>query len=136
MILRLYGNILQSVQPNLNSRAFTEIGFLKDGAFSMSVDEFAAAYEKVEERSYSPKTTGACQDQAETELLDALRADVLEAVAALRDGEVLVVENRDRNDRPKTKDVKKNVVVNGENRLQFFWRVEPPLRLGIYRPKA
>ncbi|MGW8265440.1 MAG: hypothetical protein ACWGSQ_03680 [Longimicrobiales bacterium] len=136
MILRLYGTSYQSVQPNLNSRAFTEIGFLKDGAFSISVDEFTAAYEKVEEKSFSPQTTGAFQDQAETELLDALKAEVLEAVAELRDGEVLVVENRDREDRPKTKDVKKNIVVNGESRLHFFWRVEPPLRLGVYRPRA
>jgi len=119
----------------MNSRAFTEIGFLKDGKFSISVDELAANYEKLEERSFSARTAGPCQEQAEAELLDALRDAVLEAVAALRDGEVLVVENRDRDDRPKTKDVKKNVVVNGENRLEFFWRVEPPLRLGVYRPR-
>jgi hypothetical protein len=28
------------------------------------------------------------------------------------------------------------VVVDGENRLYFFWRVDPPLRLGVYRKKS
>ena len=136
MILKRYGTSYQSVQPNLNSRALTEIGFLKDGVFSISVDEFAATYEKLEEKSFSPETEGRVHDQAETELLDALKAGVLEAVAALKAGEILVLENQHVDDRPKTKDVKRHVVVNGESRLHFYWRVEPPLRLGVYRPRA
>ena len=58
------------------------------------------------------------------------------AVAALEEGEVLVVESREGEDHPKTRDRKKNVVVDGGNRLYFYWRVEPPLRLGRYRKKG
>jgi hypothetical protein len=58
------------------------------------------------------------------------------AVADLDEGEVLVVENQEGEDYPKTRDTKKNVVVDGENRLYFYWRIDPPLRLGVYRTRG
>lgn len=136
MILKRYGNSYQSVQPNLNSRALTEIGFIRDGVFSIPVEEFHATYEKLVEKAFSPETDGEVHDEAESELLQALKDGVMEAVAALGDGEVLLLENQDKEDRPKTKDIKKHVVVDGEHRFHFHWRVEPPLRLGVYQAKA
>ena len=49
---------------------------------------------------------------------------------------MLVVESREGADYPKTRDKKKNVVVDGENRLYFYWRIEPALRLGVYKKKG
>jgi len=136
MILRVYGTWYHSVQPNLNSRALTEVGFLRDGVFSMEVEEFHATHEKLDEKAFAPETEGKVLHQAEEELLDALKAGVVEAMENLRAGEILVVENRENKDRPKTRDTKKHVVVDGENRLYFYWRIDPPLRLGVYRKKA
>jgi len=133
MILKLYGSSFHSVQPNFNSRALTEIGFRRDREFSLGVEEFAGTYEKIDEKSLSPETEGDVHDHAEAALLRALEEGVEGVLAALGAGEVLVVESREGEDYPKTKDVKKNVVVDGESRLYFHWRVDPPLRLGVYR---
>lgn len=136
MILKQYGTSLHSVLPNFNSRALTEIGFRRDRAFSVGVEEFGNTYEKVAERSLSPETEGDVHDHAEAALLKALEEGVEEALAGLGDGEVLVVESREGEDYPKTRDRKKNLVVDGGNRLYFHWRVEPPLRLGVYRRRT
>lgn len=136
MILKQYGNSYQSVEANFNSRALTEIGFRRDRVFSVSAEEFDATYEKVEERAFAPESEGAVHDHAEEELLRRLEDGVREALAGLGDGEILVVESREGEDYPKTRDKKKNVVVDGENRLYFYWRVDPPLRLGVYRKKS
>lgn len=136
MILKQYGTSYQSVETNFNSRALTEIAFRRDRAFSISTEEFEAAYEKVEERAFSPQTEGKVHDAAEDALLKALDAEIGEALAALEQGQILVVESREGADHPKTRDRKQNVVVDGENRLYFYWRIEPALRLGVYRKKA
>lgn len=136
MILRQYGNWYHSVQPNLNSRALTEVGFLRDQVFSITVEEFDAGYEKLDEKPFAPETEGEVLHEAEEELLNALKVGVVEAMEALREGEILVVENRESKDRPKTRDTRRHVVVDGESRLRFFWRIDPPLRLGVYRKKA
>jgi hypothetical protein len=136
MILKQYGTSYQSVETNFNSRALTEIGFRRDRVFSITAEEFDAAYEKVDERTITAETEGDVHDQAEDALLKALEGAVQEALAELGDRDVVVVESREGEDYPKTRDRKKNVVVDGENRLYFYWRVEPPLRLGIYRRKG
>ena len=135
MILKPYGTSYQSVETNFNSRALTEIAFRRDRMFSIPTDEFEGNYEKVEERAFSPETEGHVHDQVEEDLLQALDQGVREAVEALGEGEVLVVESREGEDYPKTRDRKKNIVVDSENRLYFYWRVEPPLRLGVYKKK-
>ena len=136
MILKQYGTSFHSVQPNFNSRALTEIGFRRDRAFSMGFEEFADTYEKVGEKCLSPETEGDVHDHVEAALLGALEEGVEDALASLGSGEVLVVESREGQDYLKTRDTKKNVVVDGENRLYFHWRVDPPLRLGVYRKKG
>ena len=136
MILKQYGTSFQSVETNFNPRALTEIAFRRDRVFTIPNDEFEATYEKVDERACASEAEGAVHDQAEGDLLDALEECVKAAVAALGEGEVLVVESREGEDHPKTRDKKKNIVVDGENRLYFYWRIEPPLRLGRYRKKG
>jgi len=136
MILKQYGTSYHSVETNFNPRALTEIGFRRDRVFSIPVEAFEATYVKVDERTITAETEGDVHDQAEDELLKALDAAVREALAGLSDGNVVVVESREGTDYPKTRDRKKNVVVDGVNRLYFYWRVEPPLRLGIYRKKG
>jgi hypothetical protein len=136
MILKQYGTSYQSVQPNFNSRALTEIGFRRDKELSISAGEFDATYERVGGREFSPESEGDVHDRAEEDLLRKLEDGVKEYVAGLGDGEILVVESREGEDYPKTRDRKKNVVVDGENRLYFYWRVDPPLRLGVYQKKS
>ena len=46
MILRRYGTTMQSVETNFDSKAFTEIGFRRDHAFS-APDDFLARHERV-----------------------------------------------------------------------------------------
>ena len=62
-----------------------------------------------------------------------LESRLRDRLGALGEGEVLLVESEQGNDYPKTRDEKKTVAVEGENRLHFTWRVEPPLRVGVYR---
>lgn len=135
MILKQYGTSYHSVEMNFNSRALTEVGFRRDRVFSVPVEDFEATYEKVMEKTFAPETEGDVHDQVEQDLLTALEASVEGAVADLGDGEILVFENQEGEDYPKTRDTKKKVVVDGENRLYFYWRVDPPLRLGVYRKR-
>jgi hypothetical protein len=136
MILKRYGTSYQSVETNFNCRAHTEIAFRRDPAFSVPTEEFVATYERVGERVLSPETEGDVQDAAEEALLKALDAGIAEALAALEDGQLLVMESRETNDYPKTWHKKRNVVVDGENRLYFYWEVRPPLRLGVFQKKG
>ena len=75
-------------------------------------------------------------DEAEVVLLKNLQARLDEALQELGEGEVLVVLSKEGEDHPKTRDKKKNLVVDGENRLYFHWWIDPPLRLGVYRRTA
>lgn len=133
MILKQYGTSYQSVEINFDCRALTEIAFRRDRQFSIPTEEFEAQYEKMEERVFSAEAEGDVHDQAEGDLLDALEKDVRAALGELAENEVLVVESKEGADYPKTRDTKKNVVVDGENRLYFYWKVDPPLRMGVYR---
>lgn len=136
MILKQYGTSYQSVETNFDPRALTEIAFRRDRQFSIPTEEFEAGYEKVEELSFSAQSEGKVHDQAEGELLVALEEKVKAALQKLGEDEVLVVESKEGTDYPKTRDTKKNVVVDGENRLYFYWSVEPPLRMCVYRKTA
>jgi len=135
MILKKYGTSFQSVVPNFNPRALTEIAFRRDRSFSIPVEDFQASYEKVDETSITAETEGDVQDQAEQALMSALKERLEEMEASLGEEGVLVVESQEGEDYPKTRDRKKKVIVEGENRLYFYWWVEPPLRLGVYRKK-
>lgn len=134
MILRRYGAHLHSVTPDFDPRALTEITFRRDRNTSFPVEDFGRDYEKVEEVELTARTRGNVQSEAEQEVLDQLEARIQEAISALEEGEVLVLENEQGVDFPRLRDRKEDEVVEGENRLRFHWRVDPPLRLGRYRP--
>lgn len=136
MILKQYGTTYQSVETNFNPRALTEIAFRRDRAFSIPTEEFESGYEKVDEHALTAEAEGKVHDAAEEDLLKVLEENLKTLLEGLGEGEVLVVESAEGDDYPKTRDKKQNVVVDGENRLYFYWRVDPPLRMGVYRKKG
>lgn len=135
MILRRYGDTLQSVDTNFDRRALTEISFRRNGDRSFEADEFFEAHEKLEEHALAATAEGSVQDEAEAELLERLEARLREVEEKLGDDEILLIENT-ADDYPKTREKRQDVVVGGENRLHFLWRVEPPLRIAVYRRHA
>jgi hypothetical protein len=133
MLLRRYGTSLHSVLPHFDARALTEISFRKDGAFSLSLDELDRDYEKIGEEKLGGETEGSVQSEAEAALLERLGAGLSRLLAALSEEQVAVIENRQGVDYPKVRDHKRGTIEDGENRLYFEWRVDPPLRIGLYR---
>ncbi len=81
MILKRYGTSYQSVEPNFNSRALTEISFRRDRVFSLPADNFESEYELLEERALTAEAEGEVHDEAESDLLSQLE----KALQALRD---------------------------------------------------
>jgi hypothetical protein len=136
MIARRYGSTIQSVTPNFDSRAMTEIGFQRTDALVMPVDEFLARHERVGERELTASAEGDVKDEAEQAMLASLREQLQALEAEVGADHVLLVENQPGQDYPKTRDRTTTLVLGGENRLYFRWTVDPPLRLGIYRAKA
>ncbi len=74
MILRRYGNTLQSVDTDFDSKALSEVGFRRDREFSISADEFEETYAEVETHEISAETEGAVQDETQQRLLDEMEA--------------------------------------------------------------
>lgn len=136
MILKRYGTSYQSVEPNFESKALNEIGFRRDRALAVPVAEFDAGYDKTASHELVAEAEGEVQDHTEQLLLDRLLARLEELHGALGEEEVLVVENGDGSDWPKTRQSIKNVVVGGENRLHFAYAMAPALRVGVYRRRA
>lgn len=132
MILRRYGTKLHSVEVDFDARAMNEVGFRRDHRRSLDDADLDAGYEKVEEHELTADSEGPVQDEAETRLLADLEARLRELEDELGPDQVLVVENT-TDDYPKTRDRKEEVVVEGKNRLHFHWRIDPPLRVGVYR---
>src|SRR5690554_7902936 len=73
MIIRRYGTTVQSVQPNFDARAMTEISFRRTSGYSASFEEFSEAYERVDERALTATAEGDVKDEAERALLDSLQ---------------------------------------------------------------
>ncbi|HLU26329.1 MAG TPA: hypothetical protein VKZ58_11545 [Longimicrobiales bacterium] len=136
MIVRRYGTTVQSVDPNFDSRAMTEIGFLRTSALSMPAAEFFEQYERVDGRELTADAEGDVKDEVEQAVLASLLEQIRALEGELGDDHVLLVENEPGKDYPKTRDRTTNVVVAGEGRLYFEWTIDPPLKLGIYRRKA
>ncbi|MEJ2539712.1 MAG: hypothetical protein P8188_07055 [Gemmatimonadota bacterium] len=132
MILRRYGSALQSVEMNFDSKALNEIGFRRDRGTSIPVDEFESEWITVETRELAPTAEGTVQDQTQQELLDAMEEEIRDWLGELDEGEAILVEN-ENDDYPKLRDDSKVVLERGQNRLHFFSRVEPPLRLSRVR---
>ena len=133
MILRRYGTTVQSVELNFDSKALNEIGFRRDRKLGIPADEFERTYTLGPTHDLTAEADGPVQGEAEAAMLDDLEGSVRDLEAGLGEHEVLVVENEQGKDYPKTKHRTQNVVVDGENRLYFHHWIEPPLRLGVYR---
>ena len=80
MILRKYGTSMQSVELNFDSRALTEIGFRRDHAHSISVEDFETGYERVGLHELLAEEEGWVQDETEQRLLDQLEAGIQELI--------------------------------------------------------
>lgn len=135
MIFKRYGTALHSVDPNFESKALNEIGFRRDGERQLSAEEFEAAYEHLVTHDIGAEAEGSVQDHTEQLLLDRLESRLFELEAGLDPDCVLVVENKEGREYPKTKQRTRNVIVEGENRLHFIYTVAPDLRAGVYRKK-
>jgi len=136
MIYRRYGTSLQSVDLNFDSKALNEIGFRRNRESSIPADDFESRYDLVETVELVTEAEGDVQDHTEQQLLDRLEGRIGEVLGRLGDGQIVVVENEQGHDYPKTRQQTSNVVVEGENRLRFTYTVAPPLRLGLYGPKV
>lgn len=135
MILRRYGNRVEAVEPNFESKALTEIGFQRTREHTFSVEDFQARWEKVEEHALEATAEGRVQDEVEQLMLDDLEEMLRNLEKSLPPDHVLYVESESGTDHPKCKDTRKNVVEKGHNLIHFIARVEPPLRIGVYRRK-
>ncbi len=136
MIYKRYGTALHSVVTNFDSKALNEIGFRRDRQKTMTGGDFETGFEHMTTHELATDAEGDVQDETEQLLLERLEARLDELLGALGDGEILLVENGEGHDWPKTRQQMRNVVVEGENRLRFSYGMSPPLRMGVYRPRS
>jgi hypothetical protein len=73
------------------------------------------------------------QSEAEAALLRSLQKQLLSLAEGADD--VLFIESEQGTDYPKTRHTQSTLVVEGANRLYFRFRVEPPLRVAVYRKR-
>jgi len=135
MILRRYGTTIQSVETNFDSKAFTEIGFRRDHAYSSVADDFLSSHERISEHLLEAVSDGDVQDAVESAMLDLLLEELHKLEEGLAENEFVLVESEQGQDYPKTRTQQKNVVVEGENRLYFYSNVSPPLKVAVFRAR-
>jgi hypothetical protein len=82
------------------------------------------------------EAVGDVQDHTEQQLLNRLQEQIEALLTGLGEGEVLVLENEQGHDYPKTRQRTDNVIVEGENRLRFTYTIAPLLRMAVYRPSG
>ena len=133
MIPRRYGTTVQSVETNFDSKAFTEIGFRRDQAFSAPAEDFFSRHERVSERLLEAEAEGDVQDEVESAMLQQLLDQLLKLDGDLAEGELILVGSEPGRDYPKTRTQQKNVIVDGENRLYFYSSVSPPLKVAVFK---
>lgn len=136
MLLRRYGSRLHSVELNFDSKALNEIGFRRDNKASFEVEEFESTYERVAGHSFAGDAEGDVHDEVETAVLDQLEAKVRGVLDGLAEGEVAVIESEQGGSYPKTRQVTRNVVKEGLNRLHFTVSIDPPLLVAVHRRSA
>ena len=136
MLCREYRISYQSVDIGFDARALNDIGFRRNRELSVPEAEFPDLYAKVDSIEVQTEADGPVQYETKQVLSDRLRAKVEELLARLPEGGVLVVENELGHDYPKTRQLTKNGIEDGENRLHFEYTMEPPLRLTLFRPRA
>lgn len=135
MILRRYGTTFQSVEANFESKAFTEIGFRRDHAYSRPADEFLGGHERISEHLLEAESEGSVQDEVESVMLQRLLDQLMKLDTDLAEDEFVVVESDPSQDYPKTRTRQKDVVEGGENRFYFFSSVSPPLKVAVFKAR-
>lgn len=133
MIFRRYGTAYQSVDMNFDSLALNEVAFRRNREEAIPAEGFDDAHEVLATHELVAEAEGEVQDETEQRLLEKLEAQMEELVASLGQADILVVENEQGHDWPKTKQKTSNVVIEGENRLHFQYHVAPPLRVTVRR---
>lgn len=136
MIFRRYGTTYQSVDMEFAAEALNEIGFRRNREAAIPVDDFDSEYEHQETVELTAEAEGLVQNETEQVLLDRLAEKVQEQVARLEEGGILVVENENGKDYPRTRQETKTVPKRGENRLHFEYSMNTPLRVALYRKKG
>ena len=136
MIFRRYGAAYHSVDTNFDSRALNEIAFRRNREESIPAEELDSAFETVSTHELVAEAEGDVQDHTEQELLAELEARLTALHEEAGELGLLVVENEQGNDWPKTRQKTSNVIVEGENRLHFHYSVAPPLRVTVRRRKG
>jgi hypothetical protein len=133
MILRRYGKNYVSVRPNFDSRAMTEIGFTRTSDLTVEAAGFEGRYELVENRILSPTHAGNVQSEVEAALLVDLENELVRLERGLGPDQILVLQNEQGVDHPKTRGKQGSDASGMDTRLTFEYTVDPPLRVGIYR---
>ena len=136
MIFKRYGTAYQSVETNFDSKALNEISFRRDRQASFPADDLEGRYEPQGTHELVSEAEGDVQDETEALLLERLKEQLDQIVSGLDEGWIVVVENEQGHDYPKTRQKTSNVIVEGENRLHFRYTVAPPLRVSVYRPRS
>ena len=135
MILRRYGTTIQSVEANFDSKAFTEIGFRRDHAYSCPTEDFLDRHDRISEHLLDAESEGDVQDEVESAMLAKLLDQLEKIEGDAADDEFVLIESEKGADYPKTRTRQKNTVVEGENRLYFYSSVSPPLKVAVFRPR-
>ncbi len=135
MILRRYGTTIQSVETNFDSKAFTEVGFRRDHAYSCPTEDFLDRHERVSEHLLEAESEGDVQDEVESAMLAKLRDQLEKIEGDAADDEFVLIESEKGENYPKTRTRQKNMVAEGENRLYFYSSVSPPLKVAVFRPR-
>jgi hypothetical protein len=133
MIFRRYGDSVQSVALDFDSKALTEIRFRRDHERSEPAERFVTHWRRVREHLLEGRAEGFVQDEVEQVLLNDIEAQLRALERGLGADELLVVESENGVDYPKTHTHQTTVTIEGENRLHFTITLRPPLRVGIYR---
>ena len=129
-----YGANYQSVSFNFEAKSLTEVGFRRDHEASIPVNKRDEWFQLIKTVEVTAEAEGGVQFEVEQQLLDRLEERAQAAVDSLPLGGVAIIENeRGGLDQPKPRQSMGNVVVEGENRFHFTYRIEPPLRIGLYR---
>lgn len=136
MIFRRYGTAYHSVEPHFDSLALNEISFRRDRRESVPADDFVSSFDTVASHELIEEAEGDVQDHTEQALLAKLEARIQELMRDLAESEVLVVENEQGRDWPRTKQKTSNVMIDGENRLHFRYTVAPPMRMTVRRRRT
>lgn len=133
MIAKRYGTRIHQVHPRFNAHALTEIAFDR-GTEAWDAEEWLAAHERTEELRLTAQSEGSVKADSEKQVLDELERRLREAERNAGSEAVLLIENGGGPDQPKTHDTTREIDEPLATRLHFHWHVDPPLRIGIYRP--